>query len=30
MILIAYDGSDNAKSAIEHAASLMPGQPAAL
>jgi nucleotide-binding universal stress UspA family protein len=28
MILIAYDGSDNAKAAVEHAASLMPGQPA--
>jgi len=28
MILIAYDGSDDAKAAIEHAASLMPGQPA--
>jgi nucleotide-binding universal stress UspA family protein len=28
MILIAYDGSDDAKSAIEHAGSLMPGQPA--
>jgi nucleotide-binding universal stress UspA family protein len=28
MILIAYDGSDDAKSAIEHAAGLMPGQPA--
>jgi len=28
MILIAYDGSDDAKSAIEHAASLMSGQPA--
>jgi len=28
MILIAYDGSDDAKAAIEHAAHLMPGQPA--
>src|SRR5664279_2821261 len=28
MILIAYDGSEDAKSAIEQAASLMPGQPA--
>jgi nucleotide-binding universal stress UspA family protein len=28
MILIAYDGSDDAKSAIEHAGSLMSGQPA--
>jgi len=28
MILIAYDGSDDAKAAIEHAASLMPGEPA--
>ena len=28
MILIAYDGSDDAKAAIEHAASLLPGQPA--
>lgn len=28
MILIAYDGSDDARAAIEHAASLMPGQPA--
>jgi nucleotide-binding universal stress UspA family protein len=28
MILIAYDGSDDAKAAIEHAASLMPGQSA--
>jgi nucleotide-binding universal stress UspA family protein len=28
MILIAYDGSGDAKSAIEHVASLMPGQPA--
>src|SRR5437588_11986272 len=28
MILIAYDGSDDAKAAIEHAASLMAGQPA--
>jgi nucleotide-binding universal stress UspA family protein len=28
MILIAYDGSDDAKSAIEHAAELMPSQPA--
>jgi nucleotide-binding universal stress UspA family protein len=27
MILIAYDGSDDAKSAIAHAAGLMPGQP---
>jgi nucleotide-binding universal stress UspA family protein len=30
MILIAYDGSDDAKAAIEHAAHLMPGQPAAV
>ena len=28
MIVIAYDGSDDAKSAIEHAASLMAGEPA--
>lgn len=28
MILIAYDGSDDAKSAIEHAGSLMAGQAA--
>lgn len=28
MILIAYDGSDDAKAAIEHAAHLMSGQPA--
>ena len=28
MILIAYDGSDDAKSAIEHAGALMSGQPA--
>ena len=28
MILIAYDGSDDAKSAIEQVAHLMPGQPA--
>ena len=28
MILIAYDGSDDAKSAIEHAGSLLSGQPA--
>lgn len=28
MILIAYDGSKDAKTAIEHAAHLMPGQPA--
>jgi Universal stress protein family len=28
MILIAYDGSDDAKSAIEHAGALMAGQPA--
>jgi nucleotide-binding universal stress UspA family protein len=28
MILIAYDGSDDAKAAIERAAGLMPGQPA--
>jgi nucleotide-binding universal stress UspA family protein len=28
MILIAYDGSDDAKSAIEHAGALMPGPPA--
>jgi nucleotide-binding universal stress UspA family protein len=28
MILIAYDGSDDAKSAIQHAGELMPGQPA--
>jgi nucleotide-binding universal stress UspA family protein len=28
MILIAYDGSDDAKCAIEHAGSLMSGQPA--
>jgi nucleotide-binding universal stress UspA family protein len=28
MILIAYDGSDDAKSAIEHTGSLMSGQPA--
>ncbi|MGA9859530.1 MAG: universal stress protein [Solirubrobacteraceae bacterium] len=28
MILIAYDGSADARSAIEHAGSLMPGQPA--
>jgi nucleotide-binding universal stress UspA family protein len=28
MILIAYDGSDDAKSAIEHAATLLPGYPA--
>ncbi|MGZ4299744.1 MAG: universal stress protein, partial [Solirubrobacteraceae bacterium] len=28
MILIAYDGSDDAKSAIEQAGSLMSGQPA--
>jgi nucleotide-binding universal stress UspA family protein len=28
MILIAYDGSDDAKAAIEQAAQLMPGQPA--
>jgi nucleotide-binding universal stress UspA family protein len=28
MILIAYDGSDDAKSAIEHVATLVSGQPA--
>lgn len=28
MILIAYDGSDDAKAAIEHAGSLLAGQPA--
>lgn len=28
MILIAYDGSDDSKSAIQHAGELMPGQPA--
>jgi nucleotide-binding universal stress UspA family protein len=28
MILIAYDGSDDAKSAIQHAATLLPGHPA--
>jgi nucleotide-binding universal stress UspA family protein len=28
MILIGYDGSDNAKEAIEHAAALFGGQPA--
>ena len=28
MILIAFDGSDDAKSAIQHAGELMPGQPA--
>ena len=28
MILIAYDGSDDAKAAIEQAGHLMPGQPA--
>jgi nucleotide-binding universal stress UspA family protein len=28
MILIAYDGSDDAKSAIQHAATLLPGSPA--
>jgi hypothetical protein len=28
MILIAYDGSDDAKSAIEHAGSLLSRQPA--
>lgn len=28
MILIAYDGSPDAKAAIEHAAALMPGGPA--
>ena len=28
MILIAYDGSDDAKSAIQHAATLLPGYPA--
>jgi nucleotide-binding universal stress UspA family protein len=28
MILIAYDGSDDAKAAIEHAAELVSGQPA--
>lgn len=28
MILIAYDGSNDAKSAIEHTAQLMPGHPA--
>ena len=28
MILIAYDGSDDAKAAIEQAASLVPGHPA--
>ncbi len=30
MILIAYDGSDDAKAAIQHAGELMPGQPAAV
>jgi Universal stress protein family len=30
MILIAYDGSPDAKAAIEHAAHLMPGQPVAV
>jgi nucleotide-binding universal stress UspA family protein len=30
MILIAYDGSDDAKSAIQHAATLMHGHPAIL
>jgi len=28
MILIAYDGSQDAKSAVEHAGNLMPGHPA--
>lgn len=28
MILIAYDGSDDAKAAIERAAELVSGQPA--
>jgi nucleotide-binding universal stress UspA family protein len=28
MILIAYDGSDDANSAIQHAATLLPGYPA--
>jgi hypothetical protein len=28
MILIAYDGSQDSKSAIEYAGTLMPGQPA--
>jgi nucleotide-binding universal stress UspA family protein len=28
MILIAFDGSEDAKSAIQHAGELMPGQPA--
>jgi nucleotide-binding universal stress UspA family protein len=28
MILIAYDGSNDSKAAVEHAAELMPGQPA--
>ena len=28
MILIAYDGSDDAKAAIQHAGKLMPGSPA--
>ena len=30
MILLGYDGSDNAKAAIESAASLFKGQPAAV
>jgi len=28
MILIAYDGSDDAKAAVQHIAELVPGQPA--
>lgn len=28
MILICFDGSDDARSAVEHAATLLPGQPA--